>query len=98
VQRYKKYFTLPNFCAKKRQKSLVVLKISPIFASFFIVLDLRLTIRGSAEPHFFAFYDTHNTSPPYSVAISTPCRNNFDKNQAIFLESAQNPRTFASVI
>ncbi len=35
---------------------------------------------------------------PYSVAISFPCRNNFDKNQAIFLESAQNPRTFASVI
>ena len=45
---------------------------------------------------------------PYSVAISFPCRNNFDKNQAIpcrnnfdknqanFLESAQNPRTFAT--
>jgi hypothetical protein len=35
---------------------------------------------------------------PYSVAISFPCRNNFDKILAIFLESAQNPRTFASVI
>ena len=34
---------------------------------------------------------------PYSVAISFPCRNNFDKNQANFLESAQNPRTFAAV-
>ena len=33
---------------------------------------------------------------PYSVAISFPCRNNFDKNQANFLESAQNPRTFAA--
>ena len=36
--------------------------------------------------------------PPYSVANQSPCRNNSDKNQAIFLESAQNPRTFASVI
>ena len=35
---------------------------------------------------------------PYSVANSLPCRNNFDKNQANFLESAQNPRTFAAVI
>ena len=34
---------------------------------------------------------------PYSVAISFPCRNNFDKNQANFLESTQNPRIFASV-
>ena len=34
----------------------------------------------------------------YSVAISFPCRNNFDKILANFLESAQNPRTFASVI
>ena len=34
---------------------------------------------------------------PYSVAISFPCRNNFDKNQANFLESTQNPRTFAAV-
>ena len=34
---------------------------------------------------------------PYSVAIRPPCRNNSDKNLANFLESAQNPRTFASV-
>ena len=33
---------------------------------------------------------------PYSVAISSPCRNNFNKNLANFLESAQNPRTFAT--
>ena len=42
-------------------------------------------------------YDTLYPLFPYSVAISFPCRNNFDKNQAIFLESAQNPRTFAAV-
>ena len=35
---------------------------------------------------------------PYSVANSLPCRNNSDKNLANYLESAQNPRTFASVI
>ena len=35
---------------------------------------------------------------PYSVAISFPCRNNSDKNQANFLESAQNPLTFAAEI
>ena len=34
---------------------------------------------------------------PYSVAISSPCRNKSDKNLANFLESAQNPRTFAAV-
>ena len=47
-----------------------------------------------------SFYQKRHTQPllPYSVAISFPCRNNFDKNQANFLESAQNPRTFASVI
>ena len=39
----------------------------------------------------------HDLTPsPYSVANLLPCRNNFDKNQANFLESAQNPRTFAS--
>ena len=36
------------------------------------------------------------TLSPYSVANPLSCRNNFDKNQAIFLESAQNPRTFAA--
>ena len=34
---------------------------------------------------------------PYSVANPLPCRNNFNKNLANFLESAQNPRTFAAV-
>ena len=44
-------------------------------------------------------YTTHfNPLFPYSVAISFLCRNNFDKNLANFLESAQNPRTFAAVI
>ena len=38
------------------------------------------------------------TSSPYSVAISSPCRNNSDKNLANFLKSAQNHHTFASVI
>ena len=33
---------------------------------------------------------------PYSVAISSPCRNNFDKNLANFLDPSQNPRTFAT--
>ena len=33
---------------------------------------------------------------PYSVAISSPCRNNFYKNLAYFLESAPNPRNFAT--
>ena len=33
---------------------------------------------------------------PYSVAISFPCRNKSDKNLANFLESAQNPRIFAT--
>ena len=41
-------------------------------------------------------HDTLYPLFPYSVAISFPCRNNFDKNQANFLESAQNPRTFAA--
>ena len=38
------------------------------------------------------------TQHPHSVANPISCRNNFDKNQANFLESAKNPRTFASVI
>ena len=38
------------------------------------------------------------TSSPYFVANPISCRNNFDKNQANFLESAKNPRTFAAVI
>ena len=41
-------------------------------------------------------HDTLYPLFPYSVAISFLCRNNFDKIQANFLESAQNPRTFAA--
>ena len=33
---------------------------------------------------------------PYSVANNSPCRNNSDKNLANYLESAPNPRTFAT--
>ena len=47
---------------------------------------------------FFCPLRHTQTSSPYSVAISLTCRNNFDKNQANFLESAPNSRTFASVI
>ncbi len=43
-------------------------------------------------------HDTLKPSFPYSVAKHQACRNNSDNNQANFLESAQNPRTFASVI
>ena len=46
----------------------------------------------------FVIYDNNPILSLYFVTISSPCRNNFDKNQANFLESAQNPRTFATVI
>ena len=41
-------------------------------------------------------HDTLYPLFPYSVANSFLCRNNFDKNLANFLESAQNPLTFAA--
>ena len=43
-------------------------------------------------------HDTLYPLFPYFVAIRSPCRNNSDKKLAIFLESAQNPRTFVAVI
>ena len=42
-------------------------------------------------------YDTLKPSSPTLSQIPYPCRNNSDKNLANFLESAQNPRTFAAV-
>ena len=53
---------------------------------------------GLSGALFYALLRHTPTHLPYSVAISFPCRNNFDKNLANYLESAQNPRTFASVI
>ena len=43
-------------------------------------------------------YDTIKSLSTHSVAIFFPCRNNYDKNPANFLESAQNRHTFAAGI
>ena len=61
-------------------------------------LRLKLILELAAAGFFLCPLRHNSTSSPYSVAISFPCRNNSDKNQANFLESAQNLRTFASVI
>ena len=63
----------------------------------FIVLRLKLLL-GLSGANFLCPLRHIPTFSPYFVAISFPCRNNFDKNLANFLESAQNSRTFASVI
>ena len=62
----------------------------------FIVLRLKLLL-GLSGANFLCPLRHIPTLFPYSVTISSPCRNNFNKNQANLLESAQNLRTFASV-
>ena len=66
----------------------------------YIILMIRanFTLNKLAGPLIYALYDNNLTIFPYFVANPISCRNNSDKNLAIFLESAQNPRTFASVI
>ena len=63
-----------------------------------MILDLGYYLLGLSGALFLC--PLRHTPPlfPYSVAISFLCRNNSDKNQANFLESAQNPLTFAAVI
>jgi len=52
---------------------------------------------GLSGALFYALYDTLQPLFPYSVVNHSPCRNNSDKKLVKFLESAQNPRTFAPV-
>ena len=59
-------------------------------------MPLKIFFLKNLMPLKIYVHDTLYPLFPYSVAISFPCRNNFDKNQANFLESAQNPRTFAA--
>ena len=58
---------------------------------------IKMQETPAAEPIFYVLLRHTLTLFPYSVAISSPCRNNYDKNLAKFLESTQNPRTFAPV-
>ena len=65
--------------------------------TFYDIRFRLLFIRAQRSP-FLCPLRHAPTLYPYFVANPISCRNNFDKNQANFLESAKNPRTFASVI
>ena len=62
-----------------------------------MILDLGYYLLGLSGALFYALLRHTLTLFPHSVANISPCRNKSDKNLANFLESAQNPRTFASV-
>ena len=58
---------------------------------------IKMQETPAAEPIFYILLRHTQALFPYSVANPSPCRNNSDKNLAKFLESTQNPRTFAPV-
>ena len=62
--------------------------------------SIRFKVNNFGSQRRAFFMPLRHSQPQflYSVANPISCRNNFDKNQANFLESAKNPRTFASVI
>ena len=78
----------------------VIFVVRPVVmtAWHFMILDLGYYLLGLSGALFLCPLRHNLTLFPYSVANPISCRNNFDKNLANFLESAQNPRTFAAVI
>ena len=62
----------------------------------FKFLVLKVIVLGSAEPIFYALYDTHNPSFPDSVAKHQACRNNLRTKISKCLPTSQKRLTFAN--